>query len=66
MFTICAAMEWKHLPVAGGLYDQSPAFMDDMLYIMQEKAIAEERKREKEKKQNFGGQAAAPRRSRRR
>lgn len=33
LFIICKAMEWHHLPNAGGLYDQSPRLLDDWLYI---------------------------------
>ena len=28
-------MKWNHLPVAGGIYNQHPKFLDDMVVIHQ-------------------------------
>lgn len=28
-------MKWAHLPVMGGIYDQHPKFLDDMVAIYQ-------------------------------
>lgn len=44
-------MKWNHLPVAGGLYDQHPTFLEDCLVIFeaqfkQRKKESEQQKRE--------------------
>lgn len=43
-------MKWAHLPVAGGIYDQHPDFVDGVRYIMQRKYEAEEAKRKAEER----------------
>lgn len=35
MYWLLKGMEWNHLPVAGGIYDQHPKFLDDMQSLMQ-------------------------------
>lgn len=42
-------MEWSHLPVAGGIYDQHPQLMDDFMYIFKKKAEFEEQERKRDK-----------------
>ena len=44
MYALCKGMSWAHLPVEGGIYDQHPKFMDDMLFLMNEDAKAEKRR----------------------
>lgn len=44
LFALCDAMNWSVLPVAGGLYDQHPDFIDQIQVIFQAKADAERRK----------------------
>lgn len=51
-------MKWNHLPVAGGLYDQHPRFIEEVQYIFRERAAYQERKRkedERKQKLNKGG-----------
>jgi hypothetical protein len=44
-------MEWHHLPVAGGLYDQSPILLDNWQIIRQVEAEARDRDmKERERK----------------
>lgn len=45
MFLMCDAMNWNHLPVAGGLYDQHPQLLADFSYIFNERAKRDERRR---------------------
>lgn len=50
MYWLCKGMDWNHLPVAGGLYDQHPKFIDDMSELIKldnehQAREAEERKR---------------------
>lgn len=43
---ICEAMNWAHLPVAGGVYDQDPELLEQWLAIWKVKAeVADEEKR---------------------
>lgn len=44
LFHLCDAMRWNHLPVAGGLYDQSPELLEDFFYIFMERNAYEEKK----------------------
>ena len=44
-------MEFNHLPVAGGLYDQHPQLLEDWLYIFRKKGEWEEQERKREKRQ---------------
>jgi hypothetical protein len=55
-------MEFKHLPVQGGLYDQHPDLIDKFLYIFDEQRKEEER-RENEKRRREGGPTAKNMRS---
>lgn len=50
LFALCQAMDWNHLPVAGGIYDQHPKMMDDFMYIFKKKAEREELDRKLEKR----------------
>ena len=59
MFALCENMKWAHLPIAGGLEDQSPDFIRMCHYMFQErakyeakKAKEEERKAEIERRQS--------------
>lgn len=66
MFSMCSAMKWNHLPVAGGIYDQHPEFLEKMRYIFGEQMkqeAAERRKQEAESKRKSG---TASKRGRRR
>lgn len=58
-------MKWSHLPVAGGLYDQHPAFLEEISFIFSERNKFQEKKRkedERKAKQNGGGKGVAGRR----
>lgn len=44
-------MEWAHLPVAGGLYDQHPQLLDEWLIIFQVKAEEEAKEAERRKRE---------------
>jgi N-acetylglucosamine kinase-like BadF-type ATPase len=48
MFALCEAMEWSHLPNAGGLYRQSPKLLDDFYQIWIVKGKIEEKKARKD------------------
>ena len=58
MYMICEAMEWNHLPVAGGIYDQHPALLDDFMQIFQAKSTYE---REQAKKKEAEAKRKKPR-----
>lgn len=45
---ICDSCDWRHLPVAGGIYEQHPDFLDGMLMLKNLRAKHEEEKRRKE------------------
>jgi hypothetical protein len=50
-------MKWAHLPVAGGLLDQHPQFLEEIAYIFQERNAYREReqkRREAEQRQGKG------------
>lgn len=51
LFQLSAAMEWTHLPVAGGLYDQSFRLLDEWLIIFGVQSEVEKEKEEKEKRE---------------
>lgn len=40
-------MEWTHLPVAGGLYDQHPKLLDDWMVIFGAKGEKAQRDKDK-------------------
>lgn len=50
MFTLCSAFEFKHLPVAGGIYDQHPVLLQKFLYIMEQQRQQEKREEAKKTK----------------
>lgn len=57
MVGLCQNMEWRHLPLAGGLLDQTPDFIEACYVYFDEKnkeearkAKEEERKREADKR----------------
>lgn len=54
---MCQAMQWSHLPVAGGIYDQSPKLIDEWAVLFNIQAEVE---KEREKKQK--AEAKKPRR----
>ena len=35
LYVFLKQIKWSHLPVAGGLYDQHPMFLDQMFELMQ-------------------------------
>lgn len=50
---ICEAMNWCHLPVAGGLYDQHPELLNQWLQIWSAKhEVDEAKRRQQENKSN--------------
>jgi len=58
-------MRWAHLPVAGGLLDQHPQFLEEIRYIFNERNAQREREakaREAEMKRNNRGGVAGSRR----
>lgn len=48
------AFGFRHLPSAGGLYDQNPELLDKFMYILGEQNAERERK-EAEREKNRGG-----------
>lgn len=64
LFSICQAMKWAHLPVAGGIYDQHPDMMDQFMYIFRKKAEWEEQERKRDKRKMEQKQNARPTRHR--
>lgn len=58
LFSLCDAMKWNHLPVAGGLYDQHPMLLDSFAVIF---SIRSEHERKEQAKQaNKSGHGAKP------
>lgn len=57
LYLDCQMFEFRHLPVAGGLYDQDPEWLADVRLINQAIAAEEEAesKREKDKKSGTMG-----------
>ena len=47
LFALCDAMEWNHLPQAGGLYDQHPQIIDDFQVIFGIRSAYEKRRRQR-------------------
>lgn len=47
LFAICDAMNWSHLPVLGGLYDQHPRLLEEWLIIFRMKAEHEKREQDR-------------------
>jgi len=53
VYALCAAMEWSHLPRAGGIYDQDPDLLDGFREIFAAQAehdSNEARKQERKSK----------------
>lgn len=61
----CDALGWKHLPVAGGLYDQHPDFLESAMLLHQLRGEHEERKRKEDERKSKNHMGSA-RRGRRR
>jgi len=62
LFALCRAMEFNHLPVAGGLYDQDPELLDQWLEIWRLQAAHDKREREREKRKSGGARGQSSRR----
>lgn len=54
LWALCNAMKWNHLPVAGGMYDQHPKFLDDCMTIFQAQGLQRKKDAEKQKAQMKG------------
>lgn len=52
LFSLCSAMEWNHLPLAGGLYDQNPKLIDQFRVLFHEVNEARKRKDDKRKRES--------------
>lgn len=52
MFSLCEAMKWAHLPVAGGIYDQHPDLIADWRIIFGKRAEKEAKQQEEEARRN--------------
>lgn len=46
---MCARMDWNHLPVEGGLYNQHPELLEQWQVVWEEKAKYEAEKERKRK-----------------
>jgi len=58
-------MQWNHLPVAGGLYDQHPQLLEDFLYIFTIKSKYEKEKMDKEQRETKNSRSGrVPKKSR--
>ena len=55
MFQVCEAMNWAHLPVAGGIYDQSSDLLDGFLIIFSERAKFDAEEAKKQERENARG-----------
>jgi hypothetical protein len=55
LFSLCEAMQWAHLPVAGGIYDQHPELLEQWKVIFEERG-----KYEQEKESNKGKSPPVP------
>ena len=49
LYSMCRGMDWNHLPVAGGLYDQHPRLLDEWAVIMPIDAAIQKAKQDKNK-----------------
>ncbi len=61
----CDSVEFHHLPVAGGLYDQHPDFLDGLAMLREIRGNHEEKKRkedEAKQKREMGSQKGRRRR----
>lgn len=52
-------MKWAHLPNAGGIYDQSPALLDDWSIIFQKQGEARQREADKQDRELAEAKAKA-------
>lgn len=68
MYLISKSMKFAHLPDPGGLYDQSPIFLDEFLEIAnaEAKRDEDEQKREQEKQRRESSASSRHPRPRRR
>jgi hypothetical protein len=57
-------MKWAHLPVAGGIYDQHPQFIEEMRWIFQRRNEVQEQKRKAEERKTKGRSGRGASRSR--
>lgn len=57
---VCQAFEFKHLPVAGGIFDQHPIFLERAIYIMQEQQAHDKREEAAKKRKKMGGRNSGP------
>lgn len=48
LICVADALEWKHLPVAGGIYDQHPDFVEAMMMLFEERGKYEREKQKQE------------------
>ena len=55
LWAVCNAMKWNHLPVAGGIYDQHPEFLDDIMVVFDEKWKADKRESDRQKNESKKG-----------
>lgn len=51
LYVLCKGMRWTHLPVAGGLYDQHPKFLEDLTTVMSAESNAEKIKNQRQARQ---------------
>ena len=52
LLAMCDAVDWKHLPVLGGLYDQHPDFWEAAMKLFETRSKYEEEKRRKEENES--------------
>lgn len=67
LLAVADAMEFKHLPVNGGIYDQHPEFIEAVMMLLSERGKWEREKQKKEEdkqKQQTGRMPSHPRRKR--
>lgn len=57
-------MEWNHLPMAGGLYEQHPKLLDDFEIIMHIDSQVQDKKNKKREGAKTQGRSASRRRGR--
>ena len=60
IFQMCQAMEFRHLPMPGGLFSQHPGLLDAFRYMWSEQAAYDRAKRAKEKNAKMGPQPKNP------
>jgi hypothetical protein len=51
---MCQAMEFRHLPMPGGLFAQNPGLLDAFRYIWGAQAAEDRKKKAKEKNARMG------------